>query len=193
MSFTDMVVGESGLLVELRCHNTFNEKVYTDITNYLSKRLAEWKLTGFIPVSDAVSIFSLMDEMSGGSRFWSEDFLSINYLENIAAHQMVFYYIALPAHARQQKRRRHWSLSFFIVAAGVICCDKSKEKSQNCTAIRFWDLFLCQRGNLHAHKNYSAVFFFEQRETIQIFPGNCFLDVKSRFFCYNRPVRRQHG
>lgn len=73
MSFSDMVVGESGLLVELRCHNTFNEKVYTDITNYLSKRLAEWKLTGFIPVSDAVSIFSLIDELSGGSRFWSEE------------------------------------------------------------------------------------------------------------------------
>ncbi len=36
MSFSDMVVGESGLLVELRCRNSFNEKIYTDITNYLN-------------------------------------------------------------------------------------------------------------------------------------------------------------
>ena len=42
MSFSDLVVGKNGLLVELRCHNTFNDKVYTDITNYLNKHLSEW-------------------------------------------------------------------------------------------------------------------------------------------------------
>ena len=73
MSFSDMVVGEKGLLVELRCHNSFNEKIHTDITNYLYKHLPEWKLTGFMPVADAVPIFSLIDELSGGSRFWSEE------------------------------------------------------------------------------------------------------------------------
>ena len=73
MSFSDMVVGESGLLVELRCRNSFNEKIYTDITNYLNKHLSEWKSTGFIPVADAVSIFNLIDALSGGSQFWSEE------------------------------------------------------------------------------------------------------------------------
>ncbi len=73
MSFSDMVVGENGLLVELRCHNSFNEKIYTDITSYLNKHLSEWKLTGFIPVTDAVPIFNLIDELSGGSQFWSEE------------------------------------------------------------------------------------------------------------------------
>ena len=74
-----MVAGKSGLLVELRCHNSFNEKIYTDITNYLNKHrsgnkhLSEWKLTGFIPVADAAAIFNLIDELSGGSRFWSEE------------------------------------------------------------------------------------------------------------------------
>ena len=68
MSFSDMVVGKSGLLVE-----SFNEKIYTAITNYLNKHLSEWKSTGFIPVADAVSIFNLIDELSGGSRFWSEE------------------------------------------------------------------------------------------------------------------------
>ena len=73
MSFSDMVVGESGLLVELRCHNSFNEKIYTDITNYLDQHLSEWKSTGFIPIADAVPLFNLIDELSGGQRFWNEE------------------------------------------------------------------------------------------------------------------------
>ena len=73
MSFFDLVVGENGLLVELRCHNSFNEEIYTEITNYLRKHLSEWKSSGFIPIADAVSIFNLIDELSGGSRFWSEE------------------------------------------------------------------------------------------------------------------------
>ena len=73
MRFSDMVVGKSGLLVELRCHNSFNEKVYMDITTYLHQHLPEWKQTGFIPVADAVSIFNLIDALSGGSRFWCEE------------------------------------------------------------------------------------------------------------------------
>ena len=60
MSFSDMVVGKNGLLVELRCHNSFNEKIYTDIINYLSKHLPEWKTTGSIPIADAVPIFNLI-------------------------------------------------------------------------------------------------------------------------------------
>ncbi len=73
MSFSDMVVGKSGLLAGLHCHNSFNEKIYTDITNYLNKHLSEWKSTGFIPVADAVSIFNLIDELSGECQFWSEE------------------------------------------------------------------------------------------------------------------------
>ena len=60
-------------MVELRCHNSFNEEIYTEITNYLRKHLSEWKSSGFIPIADAVSIFNLIDELSGGSRFWSEE------------------------------------------------------------------------------------------------------------------------
>ncbi|MDE5748519.1 MAG: hypothetical protein K2I21_13215 [Acetatifactor sp.] len=73
MSFSDLVVGENGLLVELRCHDSFNEEIYTEITNYLRKHLSEWKSSGFIPIADAVPIFNLIDELSGGSRFWSEE------------------------------------------------------------------------------------------------------------------------
>ena len=73
MSFSDMIVGQNGLLVELRCHNSFNEDIYTEITSYLDKHLPEWKSSGFIPVADAVPIFNLIDELSGGSQFWSEE------------------------------------------------------------------------------------------------------------------------
>ena len=73
MNLSEMVVGKNGLLVELRCQNSFNEKIYTDIIKYLSEHLSEWKSTGFIPVSDAVSIFNIIDELSGGSQFWSEE------------------------------------------------------------------------------------------------------------------------
>ena len=73
MTFSDMIVGQNGLLVELRCHNSFNEDIYAQITSYLGKHLPEWKSSGFIPVADAVPIFNLIDELSGKSRFWSEE------------------------------------------------------------------------------------------------------------------------
>ena len=73
MRFSDMVEGENGLLVELRCKNSFNEQIFLHIKNYLNEHLSEWKANGSIPIADAVSIFSLIDELSGGSRFWSEE------------------------------------------------------------------------------------------------------------------------
>lgn len=73
MNFSDMVIGENGLLVELRCHNSFNEQIYTDITNYLAGHLPKWKSAGCIPIADAVSIFHFIDQLAGGSRFWSEE------------------------------------------------------------------------------------------------------------------------
>lgn len=73
LNFSDMIVGENGLLVELRCNSSFNEQIYVDIMNYLDENLPKWKSSGFIPIADAVSIFNLIDQLSGGSRFWSEE------------------------------------------------------------------------------------------------------------------------
>ena len=73
VGFYDMILGDKGLLVELRCKNSFNEQIYAGIVNYLNENLPEWKSSGFIPVADAVAIFNLIDELSGGSRFWSEE------------------------------------------------------------------------------------------------------------------------
>ena len=72
MKFPDMILGENGLLIELRCYNTFNEQLFAEITDYLNKNLSEWKTNGSIPVADAVSIFNLIDDLAGGNRFLSE-------------------------------------------------------------------------------------------------------------------------
>jgi len=73
MDFSDMVQGKDGLLVGLRCNNSFNERIFSDITKYLNEHLTKWKASGSIPVTDAVPIFNLIDGLSGGSRFWSEE------------------------------------------------------------------------------------------------------------------------
>ena len=73
MIFSDMIVVEHGLLVELRCNNSLNEQLYTAIKHYLNENLPRWNSSGFIPVADAAPIFHLIDELSGGSRFWSEE------------------------------------------------------------------------------------------------------------------------
>ncbi|MCI9078229.1 MAG: hypothetical protein HFH68_04795 [Lachnospiraceae bacterium] len=73
MSLSDMVIGENGLLIELRCNNSFNQQLFEDIKNYLNMHLPGWKTSGSIPVEDAVAVFNLIDELAGGSRFWSED------------------------------------------------------------------------------------------------------------------------
>ena len=73
MNFSDMVEGQHGLLVELRCNNSFNEQIFMDIMNYLNEHLIVWKASGFMPIADVVPIFNLINELSGGSRFWSEE------------------------------------------------------------------------------------------------------------------------
>lgn len=67
MNFFDKIVGEHGFLVELRTKNSFNEQLYTDIMNYLSENVSRWKSNGAIPIADAVPMFHLIDELSGGS------------------------------------------------------------------------------------------------------------------------------
>ena len=72
MNFSDIVQGESGFLVELRCNNVFHEQLFEKIKNYLNEKETEWKEAGAIPISDAVALFHLIDQLAGGSRFWSE-------------------------------------------------------------------------------------------------------------------------
>lgn len=73
MNFSDMIQGENGLLIELRCSSTFNEQRFAEITDYLNEHISEWKANGAIPIADAVSIFNLIDDLAGGNRFLSEE------------------------------------------------------------------------------------------------------------------------
>lgn len=61
----------------MKCYNKISDKPGVSFSRCVEMRhlsdLSEWKSTGFIPVSDAVSIFNLIDELSGGSQFWSEE------------------------------------------------------------------------------------------------------------------------
>ena len=40
MNFSDIVQGESGFLVELRCNNVFHEQLFEKIKNYLNENLS---------------------------------------------------------------------------------------------------------------------------------------------------------
>ena len=73
INFSDIVYGENGFLVELRCNNIFHEQLFGEIKTYLHKKETEWKVAGAIPIPDAVAIFNLIDQLAGGNRFWSEE------------------------------------------------------------------------------------------------------------------------
>lgn len=73
MKFSNMVQGINGFLVSLRCDNAFDEQIYTDIKGYLISHSPEWKRNKNIPLEDAIALFDLIDQLSGGSIFWNEE------------------------------------------------------------------------------------------------------------------------
>ena len=72
-NFSDIVYGENGFLVELRCNNTFQVQLFGKIKAYLLENQPAWKAAGAIPIPDAVAIFNLIDQLAGGNRFWGEE------------------------------------------------------------------------------------------------------------------------
>ena len=57
-NFSDIVYGENGFLVELRCNNTFQVQLFGKIKAYLLENQPAWKAAGAIPIPDAVAIFN---------------------------------------------------------------------------------------------------------------------------------------
>lgn len=76
MTFSNMVQGINGFLVSLRCNNAFDEQIYSEIKEYLILHSRDWKVNKNIPIEDAVALFDLIDQLSGGSIFWSEDVMN---------------------------------------------------------------------------------------------------------------------
>ena len=72
-NFSDIVYGENGFLVELRCNNTFQVQLFGKIKAYLLENQPAWKAAGAIPIPDEVAIFNLIDQLAGGNRFWGEE------------------------------------------------------------------------------------------------------------------------
>ena len=53
-NFSDIVYGENGFLVELRCNNTFQVQLFGKIKAYLLENQPAWKAAGAIPIPDAI-------------------------------------------------------------------------------------------------------------------------------------------
>lgn len=69
----ELVVGEEGFVIELRCDNRFNEEKYSDIKKMLCILVLDWKRQQTISKKAMMAIIELLDCLVGGSRFLNQD------------------------------------------------------------------------------------------------------------------------
>ena len=69
----ELVLGENGFDVEIRCEYSFNSAKYARIKELLSSLIAEWQQSEHIPKKAMLAIVELMICLVGGNRFLSED------------------------------------------------------------------------------------------------------------------------
>lgn len=69
----ELVLGENGFLMELRCKNKFNEQMYLNIKEKLQDLVDEWKKMDFIPKYALLIIVELIDCMSSGNKFLNKE------------------------------------------------------------------------------------------------------------------------
>lgn len=69
----DLITGEDGFLVTLRCENSFPDEHYQQIVVILNSLVGTWKKEEMIPRKAFVAICYLMSESAGGNRFLSEE------------------------------------------------------------------------------------------------------------------------
>jgi hypothetical protein len=70
---SDLINAEDSFLVKLRCENTFDETKYLEIKNQILIEMPKWRAQGFILNCDVEVLISLIDQLAGGSRFFSEE------------------------------------------------------------------------------------------------------------------------
>lgn len=68
-----LVMGEEGFIVTLRCDNLFDEAKYKDIKAMLCNLVEDWKNKEFIPKKAMLIIVELIECLVGGSRFLSKE------------------------------------------------------------------------------------------------------------------------
>lgn len=69
----ELVVGEEGFVIELRCDNRFNEEKYSEIKKKLYILVLDWKKQQTISKKAMMAIIELLDCLVGGSRFLNQD------------------------------------------------------------------------------------------------------------------------
>lgn len=69
----ELVVGEDGFIVTLRCDNKFDEEKYIDIKNQLCVLVSAWKEEHQISKKAMLVIVELIECLVGGSSFLSEE------------------------------------------------------------------------------------------------------------------------
>lgn len=69
----ELIVGEDGFIVTLRCDNKFDEDKYTEIKNKLCTLIFEWKKNSQISKKALLAIVELIECLVGGSRFLSDN------------------------------------------------------------------------------------------------------------------------
>lgn len=68
----ELIVGEEGFVVELRCNNIFDEKKYSDIKKMLCILVSDWKKQNTISKKAMLAIVELLECLIGDSRFLNE-------------------------------------------------------------------------------------------------------------------------
>lgn len=69
----ELISGEDGFIVTLRCDNKFDEDKYIEIRNKLYALVSVWKEEHQISKKAMLAIVELIECLVGGSRFLSED------------------------------------------------------------------------------------------------------------------------
>ena len=69
----ELIVGEDGFIVTMRCENKFDEEKYADIKNMLCVLVSTWKEEHQISKKAMLAIIELIECLVGGSRFLSEE------------------------------------------------------------------------------------------------------------------------
>lgn len=69
----ELVLGETGFVVEVRRDYSFNDAKYIRIKEILNKLINEWKQNDYIPKKALLVIVELMICLVGGNRFLSEE------------------------------------------------------------------------------------------------------------------------
>lgn len=69
----EQITGENGFLVKLRSENHFSETDYEEIIETIKSLVIIWKSQELIPKKGVLAICQLIDQLSGGNRFLSEE------------------------------------------------------------------------------------------------------------------------